>query len=432
MKKASAILYGTILLTGANLLLRLVSMSFQVYLAGRIGAAGSGLLQLVLSVTALSFTIGAAGVRTCAAYLTADALGRRRQVKPVLRGCFRYGTLTGGTAAAALWVLAPWLAEAWIGDPAAAPALRLWALFLPLRCADGVLTGYFTAAGRIKALVGVQLLEQCCSMGAAFFLLERWAGGDAGRACVSVAAGSCGALAVSFCALAGLLPQLPEEGGRPPYGRILHTAVPVALADGLRGGLNTIEHLIIPKRLALYAGTVDALGDYGVLHGMVFPVLMFPAAVLFSLAELLTPEFSRCAAGGRWPRVRYLARRGLRASLVYSLCAAGGIFLLADVLGEGLYHEGVVGGYLRLYAPFIPVLYLDQIVDAMCKGLGQQGANARYNALTSFLDVAFLWVLLPEWGLGGYYFSFAVTHLVNFGLSVRRLRSAARLDVPAL
>ena len=55
--------YGAIMLTGANLLLRFVSMGFQVYLSRRIGAGGVGLLQLIFSVAGLSFTLGEAGVR---------------------------------------------------------------------------------------------------------------------------------------------------------------------------------------------------------------------------------------------------------------------------------------------------------------------------------------------------------------------------------
>ncbi len=60
--------YGALLLTGANLVLRLAGMSFQVYLSGRVGAVGVGLLQLVLSVRMLAFTVGSAGARTCALY----------------------------------------------------------------------------------------------------------------------------------------------------------------------------------------------------------------------------------------------------------------------------------------------------------------------------------------------------------------------------
>ena len=45
MPKKLPIFYSALLLTGVNLLLRLVGTSFQVYISGRIGAAGVGLLQ---------------------------------------------------------------------------------------------------------------------------------------------------------------------------------------------------------------------------------------------------------------------------------------------------------------------------------------------------------------------------------------------------
>ena len=433
MKKGNTIFYSTILLTVANFLLRLAAISFQVYLSGRIGAAGIGLLQLILSVKAMSFTVGSAGIRTCAMYLSAEELGRNRPqgVHAVLAGCFQYSLACSIASLFLLWQLAPWLAENWIGGPAAIPSLRVCAMILPICCLYGVMTGYFTAAGRIRDLVGVEFLEQGCAMAVTFALLTRWAGADTGRACLSVVLGSGAAALVAYRALRllhrGALP--PERTPhKPPYRRILRIALPLAVADDLRSGLNTIENLIVPKRLSRFAGTANALADYGVLHGMVFPVLMFPAAILFSLAELLVPEFSRCAAGRRMPRIRYLVRRGLRVSLLFSLCAAGILFAGADALGELLYHDRAVGPALRLYAPLIPLLYTDAIVDAMCKGLGQQSANARYNLLTSFLDVVFLWTLLPCWGLTGYYASFAATHLLNFALSLRRLSLASRAE----
>ena len=424
MKRGNAIFYHMILLTGANLLLRLAAMSFQVYLSARIGAAGVGLLQLVLSVTALSFTVGSAGVRTCAMYLSAGELGREKpeNIRGVLSGCYQYSLLFGGASAAALWCAAPWLCTVWIGDRAAVAALRFYALFLPVRCLHGVMTGYYTAAKRVATSVAVSFLEQGCAVAVTFVLLSRWAGADSGQAVFAVVAGSCAADVLGFLALAALRPRTgPHSRQRPPYGRILRTALPLAVADTLRSGLNTIEDLIIPRQLALFAGTVNAMADYGMIRGMVFPVLMFPAAILFSLAELLIPEFSRCAARGSRNRVQYLAKQGLRAAMLFGLCSGGILFALAKPLGELLYREPQVGGLLRLYAPFVPMLYMDTLVDSMCKGLGQQNANARYNTLTSFLDVVFLWWLLPGLGLGGYYISFAATHLINFALSLRRL-----------
>ena len=419
--------YGALLLTGANLLLRLAAMSFQVYLSGQIGAAGVGLLQLTLSVKLFSFTLGSAGIRTCTLYLSAEALERKQGLRPVLSGCFQYGLLFSLPTAAGLWVLTPRIAGDWLGTADGEAALRAFALFLPIGCLNGVMTGLFTAAGRLRTLVAVEFLEQGCAMAATFFLLSRWAGADPARACLSVALGSSAASALSLWALWILRREGPRRKGSPPYRRIFALALPVGLADDLRAGLNTVEHLIIPRRLALFAGTVNAMADYGVLHGMVFPVLMFPAAILASLADLLVAEFSRCAGHRGQVRVRYLARQGLRISWLFGVCAGGALFVSARPLAQLLFQSEAAGACLRLYAPLVPILYLDGVVDAMCKGLGQQSANARYNLLTSWLDVVFLWLLLPQWGMGGYYFSFAATHLLNFALSLRRLVKTARL-----
>ncbi len=421
--------YGALLLTGANLVLRLAGMSFQVYLSGRIGAAGVGLLQLVLSVRMLAFTLGSSGARTCALYLSAEALGRRRSVRPALWGCIGYCLLFALPVAGGLWVLTPRIAGSWIGDPRAESALRVFALFLPVGCLNGVMTGLFTAAGRLGTLVAVEFLEQGCAIAVTFALLSRWAGGDTARSCLSVALGSSAAAALSLGALWVLRREEAPQGrrGRPPWRRVFGLSLPVGLADDLRAGLNTVENLIIPRRLALYAGTVNAMADYGVLHGMVFPVLMFPTAILASLADLLVAEFSRCARRPGQVRVRYLARQGLRVSWLFGLCAGGAIFAAAHPLGNLLYRSETAGACLRLYAPLVPILYLDIVVDAMCKGLGQQSANARYNFLTNLLDVVLLWLLLPRFGMGGYYFSFAASHLVNFALSLRRLGQSAGL-----
>ncbi len=76
---------------------------------------------------------------------------------------------------------------------------------------------------------------------------------------------------------------------------------------------------------------------------------------------------------------------------------------------------------MRVFAPLAPVLYMDALTDGMLKGLSEQVANVRYNTLTSALDAVLLVLLLPRWGLGGYIFAFAATHLLNFTLSLRRL-----------
>lgn len=434
MPKRIPIFYSALLLTAVNLLLRLVGTSFQVYVSGRIGAAGVGLLQLVMSVGSLAMIAGMAGIRTASMYLTAEELGRKQKgnVTWVLSACFLYSILCSGTAAAGLYTLAPKLARWWIGDERTISALRMLAAFLPVTCLCGVLTGYFTAANRIGTLAAVEVAEQLLSMAVTMTALSLWAGEDAGRACQCVVLGSGMGACLTVVCLAIL--RLREPVFRSEQirlrKRLTQTAVPLALADVLKSGINTTENLMVPRRLALNLQIAEPLAAFGMVSGMVFPVMMFPACILFGLAELLIPELARCAAAGSSRRISYLVRRSLKVAMVYGIFFSGLMFLFSEKLCLRLYRSEEAGYFLKRYALLIPMLYCDSITDAMTKGLGQQKACVRYNILTSALDVVFLYILLPKYGMDGYFLSFLVTHMVNFLLSIRRLLMITGEKIP--
>ena len=434
MQRKMPIFYSAILLTGVNLLLRLVGTSFQVYISGRIGAAGVGLLQLVLSIGGMAMTAGVAGVRTATMYLTAEELGKKRpgNVHWVLQGCGIYSIMCSSIVGLAVYLAAPYLSINWIGDNRTEGALQLLALFLPITCLCGVMTGYFTAANRIGTLAVVEVAEQLCSMIFTLGALTLWAGQDPGRSCTTVVLGSCmGACLTFLCLVILRLREKTLPSTRIPVTRrLLDTAIPLALADDMKAGINTVENLMVPKRLSLYSGTDNALALFGTVSGMVFPVLMFPAAILFGLAELLIPELARCHAAGSGRRISYLVRRSLKVALLYGVFFSGLMFLLAENLCVSLYGSPEAGRYRKLYALLIPMLYCDAIVDAMIKGMGQQTVSVRYNIFTNILDVVFLYLLLPKYGMMGYFFSFLITHLINFGLSLRRLLIITKEHIP--
>lgn len=436
MSKKSPIFYSALLLTGVNLLLRMVSTSFQVYISGQIGAAGVGLLQLVLSVGGMAMTAGIAGIRTGSMYLTAEELGKKRpeNISRILRGCCIYSLICSGVVAIFLYSFAPIVAKLWIGNAYTAPALRLVSCFLPINCLVGVMTGYFTAAGRIKTLAAVEVAEQLISMVVTLLGLHFFANNSPEKACqwVVFGSGAGGCFTLLVLSVLRTLERARTSPRFPLRRRLLGIAAPLALADDLKAGINTTENLMVPKRLALFPGAADPLAAFGTVCGMVFPVLMFPAALLFGLCELLIPEMARCNASNSRIRIAYLAKRSLRVALLYGCFFWGILYLLAESLCLQLYDSRDAGYYLGLYASLAPMLYCDAVTDAMNKGLGQQKISVRYNILTSLMDVAFLFLLLPKYGMTGYFISFLVTHLVNFLLSIRLLIRTAQLHISIL
>lgn len=434
LRRKLPIFYSALLLTAVNLLLRLVGTSFQVFLSGRIGAEGIGLLQLTMSVGSMAMVAGMAGIRTATMYLTAEELGRGRpqNVCAVLSGCMLYSILFSLTIGGAVWFFAPTIAEKWIGNVRIVGAIRLFSGFLPVNCMCGVMVGYFTGANRIGTLAVVEVVEQLFNMVLTLLLLTLWAGHDPERSCLCVVAGSGLSACMTLCSL--LLLRIREKAPTAPRipiaGRLINTAVPLALADDLRTGISTVENLMVPRRLALYPGSLTPLAAFGTVTGMVFPVLMFPAALLFGLTELLIPELARCNAAGHHIRIRYLVSKSLRLALLYGTLCGGILFLCAQELCMKLYNNPEAGEYLRWFALLALLLYSDAVTDAVIKGLGEQKASVRYNIITNILDVVFLYFLLPKYGIWGYFVSFLVTHILNFALSIGRLLKITRIRIP--
>ena len=150
--------------------------------------------------------------------------------------------------------------------------------------------------------------ERLLSVGASLGLLAA-AGSDPARLCAAVVAGSYGASAFS-CAvlLLRLTRSLPRSSRRPP---VAGTALPLGANDALRSGLGAVEQFLIPCGLEQTGSRQQALAAYGTISGMVFPVLWFPAELLFALSELMVSETARLLARRDRARLLALVRKSL-------------------------------------------------------------------------------------------------------------------------
>lgn len=428
---------STVLLALANFAIRGVSMAFQVYLTDAVGAAGLGLLQLILTVNGFALTLGTSGIRVAAMYLSAEeyGLGRPQGIRQAMMLCLGAGLILSTIVGLGLAAAAELLATNWVKDLRATDSLRLLGLTLPLTCISAILGGYFTACGKVGRLVAVEILDRLLSVFLTVGLLRTGINGDLSHSCVSIIGGS--ALACTLTVSILLVMMVLDFRGLPPSSqsldmgrRLRQFCVPVALNDYLRSGLGTLEQFLIPYGLTRCGGSrSNALADYGTIHGMVFPVMMFPVTVLLAVADLLVPRLARCRARQDANGTADLVARSLRYSTLFAASIGGLLYILSDGLGMLLYDSPQACRYLRLFAPLVPILYLDCIVDGIHKGLGEQIYCVRVNTLTNLMDVILLFLLLPRFGIGGYYITYTVTHVINFWLSFHRLLTLTKPSV---
>lgn len=440
MKRAQKFLLNTLILTGSTLLIRTIGVSFNVYLSNKIGAAGIGLYSLILSVYTLAVTFASSGVRLSTTRLVVMAQSKEQPdgVKSTVRHCLFYSGCTGTFAAFLLYFAAPYLAEHWLQDMRTLSSLRCLSIALPFLAMSSALSGYFTAMRGIVKFAGAQFFEQLVKITVTIMALTVLMPKGLEYACLSLVAGSCIAEA-SSCGLLFLLymgekKKFPKVSVRPKSitRRLLGIALPDAVSSCIRSGLLTVEHLLIPVgfRKSGISGE-SALAAYGTVHGMVFPIITFPSALLGALADLLIPEIAECYALKQVKRTRYIITRVLQMSLFFAIGAMGILFSFSKEFGKAIYNDSLVGQYIHLLAPLIPVMYLDTAVDGMLKGLGQQLSSMRYNIIDASCCVLMVYFLLPKYAMTGYLVTLYATEILNFMLSIHRLYKIApfRMDV---
>ena len=438
--QAKRLVLNTALLTSSSLLMSGIGMAFQAWLVGRIGPAGIGLYQLTLSVTNLGATFAISGVRFAATRLVAEELSAENTggVRAAMTRCLTYGSFFGLAALLILWFLAGPIGGLAIRDTRTILSLRLASLSLPCISLCSALSGYFTACGRVWKPTLVHLIEQLTGIALVAWLLGFVRTGDIEKSCAAVTLGRLGADMISlllmflFYATDRRSHYAGAESGRKLTGRMLRIALPLAVSAYARSSLSTLQHLLVPRGLRAAGYSSDrALAGYGIVQGMVLPIVFFPSCLLSALAELIVPELTEAQVRGDTAAIRRTSRALLQDSLMFSCAIAAFLYVCAEPLAWYVYKSSQAGRYIRILAPLVPILYTDMTVDGCLKGLGQQVWSMSFNILDALLGLLLVGWLLPHYALAGYLVLVYLTESFNFVLSALRLRRVLhRTDGP--
>ena len=437
MQNAHTLLRSTLLLTAASFLMQTVGVSFNVWLTNRLGEAGIGLFQLIMTVYGLAVTLGCGGIRLAATRLAVEGDAVRENTRRTMLRCVGYACGTGLAAAALLLPLAEPAARYWLDDLRAAQPLRVLALSLPFVAMSSALNGYFTAVGKVGRYSAVRILEQAVKIGVVMALMGVLLPRGEAYGCIAIVIGVTVSEMFSFMCLFILYntekQMYREKLQKFRWRNVLHIALPDVAGSGARSVLLTAEHLLIPWGFRQAGASSDsAMAVYGSVHGMVFPLLLYPSAILTSLSGMLIPEIAGRHAQGLHGQIAYMTRRVLRMTLLFAFGTAGIMFAFADGLSEAVYHTEDCTFYLRILSPLIPVMYCDMTTDGLLKGLDEQRACMRYNIFDSALCVVLVYVLLPRIAIRGYILILFLSEIINFYLSMRRLTHVADVEVHAL
>lgn len=438
MRRVKVLFINVIILTATSLLMRTIGIFFQVYLSNKIGSAGIGLFQLILSVYYLAVTLATSGIRLAVIRLVAEELGLGRNfgAKRAVHNCLAYATLFSTAAAITLYLSSQFIAENWLCDARTLLSLRCLAFCLPFVAISSVFSGYFTAVRRAVKAASVQFVEQLVKISVTVACLSAFMHMGLEYLCLGMVIGMCigevSSFSLLFC-LYHLDIRRYKTGNKVAQNlilRMLYIAVPIALSAYITSIIRTVQHLLVPFGLKQSgASSENALATYGTIHGMVIPVLMFPSVLLDTISDLIVPELAECQARGSIKRLNYIINRVFKLGMLTSICVMFIFLKFSNELGYAIFKSANASHFIKILAPIIPIMYLDTIVDGILKGIGEQISSMRYNIIDALVSVALIYVLLPKFAIAGYIFTVFFARILNFLLSIKRLTKVTGFKV---
>ncbi len=431
MKKLKQLVINALILTCASLMLRAVSVGFNVYISNKIGAEGMGLFSLIGSVYSFALTLATSGISIAATKLTSAALGKNdpSEIKEAMKKCFVYSISFGGASAILLLSLAAPIGAQILRDERTIIPLRLFAITLPLISTSSAMNGYFTAMRRVYKNAAAQIFEQGIKITLTVYLLSVLAPDTIEGTCIAIVASGAVAEICSFVFvyteyIIDTKKHIKAKIKKNKYitRKLLGIALPTAFSSYARSGLSTIEHILIPKGLELSGSTRErSLAAYGILHSMVLPIILFPSAIITSFSSLLVPELTECKVRNNNTEISYILSRVFQLSLIFSIGVAGTLICFSGEFGIFIYDSTEAGRYIRIIAPLVPIMYMDTTTDAILKGLGEQVYTMNVNIIDSALGVILVMLLLPPFGISGYIALIFICETVNAALGISRL-----------
>lgn len=411
------IVKGTIILTAAGIVTRLIGLYNRVFLANIMSAAQLGLYQLIFPVLAVCSAICCYGIESALSKMISEFSASH--LVRAARRTMHIGMTLAGILSVLLFLLvysfAQPLAVYFLNEPACADCLKLAAFVIPFSTLHSCTLGYFFGMQRAAVPAVSQLLEQLVRVGTIYSLSVTFyaaGGADAKMAVYGMLAGeviSCVFTIIAYKISIFLAGQ--RAGGekrkvmdrRGLMRRFLGYAYPLTVNRLALTLLQSFEAVLIPMMLKLYyKDAVMALEIYGVVTAMVFPFIMFPTTLTNSLATMLMPAVSKANEEKDFGLIQRSVSKSVHYCLLIGILSLTVFLVYGRMLGIVIFKSEAAGEFLRIFAFLCPFIYISSSIAGTLNGLGKVKITLVNSMISLSVRIAFIVAVVPKAGIKGY------------------------------
>ena len=367
-----------VLLTLANTLVRAMGFLMRVLFSRMLGSEIMGIMELGGSVHMLAITPATAGLPLAVSRLTAKAAEGKKE--EALYAGKRLVKLLSLVWIPLYLLLTPIIARL-LGDDRTFPSLLMSAPCILVLGFSAAYNGYCYGMNNAWPPALSELVEQTLRFIIAFLMLKSlhnlspaWTASVPGFAtAVSEAAG------VILVILMLRLPRPKAPPGKQMEKQVLRLALPPTATRLTSTVLRSLNAMLIPLRLrSTGLEMAEATSRFGMLAGMVLPVVMLPSVFTGSLAMLATPALAARENNPKALKAISLQLL-LAAALVGGVCGAV-LYATAPWIAGSMYRLPELEDLIRFLCPSVLLMSLQQVMSGMIAGLGRQ-KQALYGTL---------------------------------------------------
>ena len=432
MRKAKIFIVNGIILTSSSLLIRGAGLIFNIYVANKVGQEAIGIFSIVMSVYTFAITFATSGISLACTCIVSEEFAKNNFEKGLkaVKTCIFFALILGITASILLFLFAHIISGNWLkGNVSNLPIYSI-SLGLPLISISAVIGGYLTSIGKSYKSAFAQCVELTVKIIATYFLLSFSINKGIDAICTSLIIGD--VISEFFSFLLNLIFYFVEKRKfKPSRGyhkdlniKIFKIAFPVAITSYIRSGLSSLKHFLIPIRLqASGLNYTLAISKYGLINGMVMPVLMFASFFVTSFSGLLVPEYARLLAGKNFNRMKTVCSKIFTITFSFSFLIAGIFLFFSNELSLLIYKNLEIAIYLKIFSLLIIFMYIDNVIDGILKGVGSQFGVMVINICDLLITIFIIYFVVPFLGTNGYIFSIFVSEIFNFTASFILLKN---------
>ncbi len=410
---------GTMILLGAGVLNRLLGFVPRILLPRFIGKEALGLYQMAYPPFIVLVTLITGGIPLAVSKFVAEAeaQGNEAAVRRILITSLCLTVpLSIVFALLCLWI-APWLSTSVFTDSRVLYAFSVMSPIIIMVSVSSVFRGYFQGRHNMIPTASSQIVETIARSIATLVLscamLPYGVEYAAAGAMAGVLLGEMLGLTVLMWHYARTRKQkLPTSAASIGHAsslklhflalrKLLTVSIPVTGSKLVGSFSYFFESVVIVRSLAA-AGVAAAVttAQYGMLSGMVIPVLLLPGALTYSLAVSLVPSLSEAASKNNMRLIHMRLHQSLRLALVTGAPFAVLMYVLAEPICNFLYHDLEAGDMLRLIAPAAIFMYFQAPLQAALQALDKPGAALMNTLAGSIVKLLLIYLLAAKTPLG--------------------------------